>query len=149
MTASILRATPDEIWDLIFFEHLSMLSSVDQETMERTLRNSSHIWLGLDDNRALGLWGLIPPTLLSDRAYLWLYTTKYLDDHKFMFIRHSQRAVQEMLEQFPLIVGNTLASNIKAIRWLRWLGAEFVPSDNPVLYFEIKRLWHPQLVQSA
>lgn len=149
MTASILRATPDETWDLIFFEHLSMLPSVDQETMSRTFRNSSHIWIGCDGGRVLGLWGLIPPTLLSDRAYLWLYTTKHLDGHKFMFIRHSQQAVQEMLEEFPLIVGNTLRSNRQAIRWLRWLGAEFIPSDNPVLYFEIKRSWQPQLVQSA
>src|ERR1700761_4208411 len=111
MTATIFRATADETWNLIFFEHLSMLSSVDQETMNRTFRNSSHIWLGLDHDKVLGLWGLIPPTLLSDRAYLWLYTTKYLAGHEFLFIRHSQRAVQEMLEQFPLIVGNTLKEN--------------------------------------
>lgn len=149
MTATIHRATADETWDLIFTEHMAMLSSVDQETMYRTLRNSSHIWLGCDVEKVLGLWGLIPPTLLSDRAYLWLYTTEHLKGHEFMFIRHSQRAVQEMLESFPLIVGNTIPSNRRAIRWLKWLGAEFIPSDNPVLYFEIRKPWQPQLVQSA
>lgn len=149
MTARILRATPDETWDLIFAEHLSMLSSIDQDTMHRALKNSSYIWLGLDGDLVLGLWGLIPPTILSDRAYLWLYTTAHLKGHEFMFIRHSQRAVEEMLECFPLIVGNTLPTNHQAIRWLKWLGAEFIPSGNPALYFEIKKPWQPQLVQSA
>lgn len=149
MTASILKVTTDEAWDLIFFDHLSMLSTVDQETMNRALRNSSHIWLGLDEDKIVALWGLIPPTILSDCAYLWLFTTKHLTKHEFKFIRHSQRAVQEMLEKYPLIVGNTLRENRQAIRWLKWLGAEFIPSDNPVLYFEIKHSWQPQLVQSA
>jgi hypothetical protein len=149
MTAVILKVTPSEAWDLIFFDHLSMLSPIDQETMNRALHNSSHIWLGCDNHKVLAIWGLIPPTLLSDRAYLWLYTTENLTSHQFMFIRHSQRAVKEMLEQYPLIVGNTLLSNSRAIRWLKWLGAEFIPTDNPVLYFEIKKSWQPQLVQSA
>lgn len=149
MTASILRVTAEETWDLIFTEHMSMLSSVDQDTMHRALQNSSYIWLGSDGDKILGLWGLIPPTILSDRAYLWLFTTAHLRGHEFIFIRHSQRAVEEMLEQYPLIVGNTLPTNHQAIRWLKWLGAEFIPSDNPVLYFEIRKPWHPQLVQSA
>lgn len=150
MTATIMKLTGAEAYDLIYPEHLAILSEIDQETMKRTMTNSSHVWMGFDGMAALALWGLIPPTLLSDRAYLWLYTTKHLRGHEFVLVRHSQRAVAEMLTQFPLIVGNTMADNLQGIRWLKWLGAQFFDSPTPgVLYFEIKQSWHQQSAQSA
>lgn len=139
MTASIMKLTGAEAYDLIFPEHLATMSKVDQETMKRTMNNSSRVWMGFDGAQVLALWGLIPPTLLSDRAYLWLFTTPALVGHEFIFIRHSQRAVQAMLEEFSLIVGNTLCNNERAIRWLRWLGAEFQETEmSGVLHFEIR-----------
>lgn len=150
MTAHIRKLSAVETWDLIFNPYMARLSPVDQETMQRTMRNSSHIWVGDNEGVILATWGLIPPTLLSDRAYLWLFTTEHLATHQFMFIRHSQRVIQEALAEYPIICGNTLRDNCKAIRWLRWLGAEFTEIPNsPTLAFEIKTPWQPQLAQSA
>jgi hypothetical protein len=93
----------------------------------------------MDDDLVLGIWGLIPPTLLSDVAYLWLYTTPHLQSHMFMFIRHSQRAVAEIVEHYPLIVGHCLTNNPKAIRWLKWLGAEFNEPLGDIVSFSIRK----------
>lgn len=139
MTAAIIRVTGPEAYDLIYPEHLAKLSSSEQATMRSAMESSASVWLGYDDDRILACWGVQAPSLLADCAYLWLYTTEHLDSHVFMFIRHSQRAVAEMLTEFTALRGITLADNARAIRWLEWLGAEFSPvKHNGCLTFEIR-----------
>lgn len=136
--SSILRVTGDEAYDLIYQEHLSMLPENEQEAMQRHMRNSSRVWVSLAGDLISGCCGIIPPTLLSDRAYLWLYTTEHLAEHPFVFIRYSQRVVEEALREFPLIVGHTKIGATKSIRWLRWLGAVYGEPQGPMLPFEIR-----------
>lgn len=150
--AAIVRLNAVEATDLISTEHLPMLSPVDQETILRSIMNSSRTWAGLVDNKLVAMWGLIPPTLMSDTAYLWLVTTKHLRGHQFLFIRHSQRAVEAMLEDYEEIVGHTLIENRPAQQWLRWLGAKFGDPIHGVVYpFTIRRhhTWHQDSAQSA
>lgn len=138
MTAAISRLSGTAAYDLIYPRHLATLSELNQETMQRSMHNSSRVWVGSNDDAILCFWGLIPPTLLSDRAYLWLYTTEHLRAHQFMFIRHSQRMVEEMLQDFPIIVGHCAVGQDKSIRWLRWLGAIFGEPQGQLIPFEIK-----------
>lgn len=151
MTAQIIRTDGASAWDLIFPDYLSMLSSIDQETMQRIMMNSSRVWVGEDDGKIIAVWGLVPPTLLSDVAYLWLYTTPHLRNHVFTFIRHSQRAVEEMLHEFPRIVGHTRINNHRGIQWLRWLGAKYGDPQGDFLPFTIEasQCQQPASVQSA
>lgn len=138
MTAEVLKVSGDDAYDLIYPAHLSMLSEINQDTMRRTMHNSSWVWVGCEDGKIMGTWGLIAPTLLSDRAYLWLFTTEHMQGHTFAFVRYSQRAVEEMLKEYPLIVGHVLFDNTKARRWIKWLGAEFLPPQGQFLPFEIR-----------
>lgn len=151
MTAHIIQVDGAKAWDLIYPEFLSMMETIQQETMRRTLGNSSHIWAGMEDDKLLATWGVIPPTLLSDRAYLWMFHTSYLQNHVFIFVRHSQRVVQEALDLYPILVGHAVIGNTRAIRWLRWLGAEFgEPINNQLLPFEIRAgKWQRQQAQLA
>jgi hypothetical protein len=86
---------------------------------------SVSIWAGLINGELAAMWGLMPPTVLSNQAYLWLYTTEALEGHEFVLIRHSQLVVKEMLREYSSICGHAVVSNHKAIRWLKWLGAKF------------------------
>lgn len=126
-------------YDMMFDEHLATAAPVDQDTMHRAMRNSEHVWLCMQDTKIICVWGLIAPTLLSDRAYLWMYTTKHMHEHVFVFIRHSQRALEAALEHYPIIVGHTLIGNTKAVRWLKWLGAKFDEPQGQALPFSITR----------
>ena len=99
------------------------------ETMQECMKRSVEVRYGLIDGEVACVWGLIPPTILSDTAYLWLLTTDVVARKKFLFIRYSQIYVEHALRSFPIIVGDCMANNASAIRWLRWLGAEF---HNPV-----------------
>lgn len=150
MTANIIRCNGTEAYDLIYEDHLSILTPIEQETMQRAMMNSSHVWLGDDNGKIIAIYGLMPPTLMSDVAYLWLFTTKHFTSHTFIFIRHSQRVVREMLEQYPTIVGHGIVGHSKSLRWLRWLGAEFGEPVGKFLPFEIKaKQWQPDSAQSA
>src|SRR5262245_11793845 len=87
---------------------------------------SSHCWTGYVDNQPACCWGLIPPTLMSDQAYLWLIVKEELvKDNQFIFVRQSQRWIERMLEQYPLIVGHCQLKAAASIRWMKWLGAKF------------------------
>ena len=112
---------------------------VGQKTMEFCLTMSTMIWTGYINDKLACIWGVIPPTLLSNQAYLWLYTTDVIKEHSFLLVRHSQRVIDELLDQYPNIVGHALVGSDKSIRWLKWLGAKFGPPMGTGIPFRITR----------
>jgi len=115
-----------------------LLSLEERDLMADCLLQSSHIYVGLIDDRLVCIFGLITPTLLSERAYLWLYTTPEVEAHKFIFVRYSQRVLEQLLKQYPDIQGHVLSHREDSKQWLRWLGAEFMYSNGELTPFQIK-----------
>lgn len=111
----------------------------DEKTMEFCLLMSIIIWAGFIRGKLACIWGVIPPSLMSNQAYLWLNTTEVLKGHEFIFVRHSQRVFEELLEEYPSVVGHVIIGADKAYRWLRWLGAEFGPPQGMVVPYRINR----------
>ena len=107
--------------------------------LHRCVIASSVLWTGFVDEEPACMWGLVPPTLLSDSAYLWLLITDLVKDHQFAFVRHSQIEIEKMLEVYPLIVGHCDRRNPASVRWLKWLGAVFDTSQGPLMPFSIVR----------
>ena len=138
MTVSLLRAPGNEIFDSIYPSHLALLPIREQIILGRFMRDSIWAWVGKNDDEVLCYMGLIPPTLLSNQAYLWLRTTEAMQSHVFVFIRYSQVVIVEMLSEFPTIVGHCEASADKSIRWLKWLGAEFGAPEGRLVPFTIR-----------
>lgn len=121
------------------------ISVIDREALRRLIQSSPHVrmedsefrmldaclvistnvFVGLVDGQYACCWGLVPPTIMSDRAYLWLQTSSLLEEHKFLFVRHSQRWIEDALLLYEEIVGFCRPDNASAIRWIEWLGGEF------------------------
>ncbi len=135
---NIVQHNPQDAWDLLFPKHLSMLSEINQDTMARAIRNSTFVWIGDVDGEVFGYWGLIPPTLLSDRAYLWFMHTEHLPKYTFRFIRHSRRVAAELLNHFPILVGHGTVGAVHSLQWLRWCGAQFSEPQGQLIPFEIR-----------
>ena len=138
MTAVISKATGAALIGLLSPEIVGTLDDNAQMIMADALSQSTRVWVGMDNGKIAAFWGIMLPTLISDRAYLWLYTTPALDNHKFVFVRQSQVWIKETLKEFPLIVGHALAGEDKSIRWLKWLGAKFLHPEGRLIPFEIR-----------
>jgi hypothetical protein len=92
------------------------------------------------DDEVACVWGVVAPSLVSDQAYLWLYTNRPVDEHQFTFIRHSQRVIEDLLKTHSQIVGFCAIAASQSRRWLKWLGATFGDSvDGKYIPFQIRR----------
>jgi len=116
-----------------------VLDSDGEKTMDFCLLMSTVIWAGFIDDELACIWGVIPPTLMSSQAYLWLYTTDVIKGHEFILVRHSQMVIKQILEEYPSIVGHAIIGSSKSIRWLKWLGAKFGPPQGTGVPFRITR----------
>jgi hypothetical protein len=134
MTVHIYQLPAATAYDLLSRDHFTMLSDSEREIMQRSMANSAQVWIGEIEGKVVAVWGLMPPTILSDIAYLWLYATKDARLHMLTFIRQSRGIIKLMLDQFPTLVGHCKIENLRGQRWLRWLGAEFGDPINGLIY---------------
>ena len=137
MTAVLQRISKDELKELISPLTYGNLTNAQRRSLRRCIAGTQKVWAGYVDETLLCVWGLVPPALMSEQAYLWLHTTKAMQEHVFIFVRHSQMVIEDMLKEYPLIVGETEVGADKSIRWLKWLGAKFGEPNGKMVPFVI------------
>ncbi len=138
MPAEIEKLSRAELIKLISTTITPTLTEQQNKKLAQCLKATTTVWTGIYEKKLLGFWGVIPPTLLSDSAYLWFYWTDELANHKFVFTRHSQRVIEEVLKLYPRITGDCEATAEQSQRWLRWLGAKFGEAKDGFLPFVIE-----------
>ena len=138
MTTTISTVSRDQVSKLISQAEGGRLSVKELEVFQRWLLVSQRLFTGLVDGKLLCIWGLIPPTLISDRAYLWLHVTPQAKGHEFILVRRSQIELRKMLEEYPVITGHCAAGATDSMRWLKWLGAQFGDPAGRVVPFIIR-----------
>lgn len=138
MTVAIVQAPYNKLLQLISCDVVGTLSAEDYDILNSFLHHSTTVWVGMEDDKVCGFWGIVLPSLISDRAYLWLHVTPALAEHRFLFIRHSQMFIKNLLEEYPLIVGHCIRGERKSLRWLQWLGATFHHPEGKLVPFEIR-----------
>jgi hypothetical protein len=139
VTTTVAAVTRERISQLILAPDGSKLSKDEVDAIDRFVAASTSLYVGRVDEEILCVWGLIPPTLLSDQAYLWLQITPAAAEHQFILVRRGQIEMKKMLEVYPKIVGHCEAGAAQSIRWLGWLGAEFGPPEGDLVPFIIQR----------
>lgn len=138
MKVSVERASGEFNWVKDIRASVN-LTPYDEAMVTKCIAVSPYLWRGIIDGGLACVWGLIPPTLLSSQAYLWLFTTPLAEQHQFVLVRYSQLMVQEMLKHFDLLVGHGIIGNDRGNRWLRWLGAEFGEPKGKMIPFVIRK----------
>ncbi len=132
-----------QISQLISTSAAPMLDPSAAEVLEFCQAMSAECWSGFVGEKLICCWGLIPPTMLSSQAYLWMHSTPAVKEHQFLLVRHSQRIIEEALERYPTIIGQCNTTANDSIRWLKWLGAVFSPDDaGPYCSFMIRKKLH-------
>jgi hypothetical protein len=92
------------------------------------LTRSTAIWLGKADGVEACAIGVIPATIFSRKAYLWMISTKICEQHPLRFIRWSRKVIDEVLALYPDVIGLCSCNNLSGRQWLEWLGAKFDPT---------------------
>lgn len=128
-----------EIETILYATVYDKMTADEQGIMNQFVLATPDLWVGFIDGEVACVWGCVPPTLMSSHAYLWLYTTEAVKEHQFLFIRHSQVALGRLLEKYDSIIGTAVIGNEQAIRWLKWLGAEFLQPVGKKLPFVIRK----------
>lgn len=115
------------------------LAENERFEMDECIKKSMHLWVGMYQGVIGCVWGLMPATMLSDQAYLWLYTNQDMVlEHQFTFIRQSQMIIKGLLERYSVLYGTVERKYPRARLWIEWLGGKITP-DGDVLRFEIRR----------
>ena len=139
MKHQIKRLPPSEILDTIYKHGFQLNWGEPEDVLHRAIAACSSTWVGLADGAVACIWGVIPPTLLSNQCYLWLYTTEALKGNEFRFARHSQMVVADILKEYPEVIGHVKAGADRSIRWLKWLKAELGEPEGLFVPFTIRR----------
>ena len=139
MTTTIAPVSRDHIPELISSFDGPKLGEDERAALTDFIKASVSVFSGIVDDKVLCIWGLIPPTLLSDQAYLWLHTTPAAIEHQFILVRRAQIEMKKLLVEYPKLVGHCEIGAKQSIRWLKWLGAKFSKGDGVLVPFVILR----------
>jgi hypothetical protein len=145
MIVRVEEARPVHVYEILrnLREHDKAAFALVEDPTEALLdavRKSSRSYVGLVDGEAMCLWGMNARTILADAVYLWMVTSNTVEEHPFVFVRHSQRMARTILAEYGTIEGHVFISNPMSAKWLKWLGAQLV--DSPVdgmLEFRLRR----------
>lgn len=136
----IIRIVQDE--EVNILDVIKRSKHASQPKAERSLASyimtSNEVWVGYADDEVACVCGLISPSMLSDQAYLWLITTNLVDEHTFLFVRHSQLWIEQIRKRYSVITGDVFCDNDRAQRWLRWLGADLGYPIGKKIPFQIR-----------
>lgn len=138
MKHSIRRLSPIETFDTFCKQGFHIGQGSDNGVWQRFIALTSCSWIGIMDGEIACMWGIIPPTLLSNQCYLWLNTTEALRGNEFLFVRKSQRVIEDILGEYPEITGHVIRGQDQSIRWLGWLGADFGEPEELFIPFVIR-----------
>jgi len=94
---------------------------------------SSTILVGIFNSKPLCYIGLIPKTLTSDTAYVWMIVTELGERHPLLLALNAKRVRDRILAKYSCVWGHCFGS--KSIAWLTSFGAKFVSE----IEFEFRR----------
>lgn len=117
-----------------------------QQAVQLSLQHSREAWAGaIRGGQLLCIFGVAGGSLLSSRGTVWMIGHQRLDRLARPFLRDCGAQVQSMLSRYEHLSNWVDARNVRAIRWLEWLGFRIHPAVShgadglPFHYFEMSR----------
>lgn len=138
MSVTIVHNHKGDIDNLIRRSHVSEVPDARIKLIA-FMAASDEVWTGLWKGDIACMFGIISPSLLSDKAYIWMLWTDLVEKHKFVFVRHSQMWLEDLQDRYPIVYGHVECSRPRAKAWLQWLGAKFGSPDEGCIPFEIRK----------
>lgn len=94
-----------------------ILDFIRNEDVDRSI----DCWLLTFDDEPATVLGVVPETLLSDKAYVWSYSWPIVRQYRKTFLKVSKEFVAMLLGKYPFLYGISKHDTV----WLEHLGATF------------------------
>ena len=125
MITGIFQATPEQVKDVIDLKAMPWAEA------------SRPLCVGMWQGECLCIFGTIPTSLLSDSAYLWLWTAPRLATAplklRIVFAYNAKGVIAKLLGEYGCLICNCFSD--ESAYWLRRLGATQTRPD----LFEFRR----------
>lgn len=93
------------------------------EALLESMRVSTITRAALIDDEVAAIFGVSPVDALGGVASVWMLTGEIVDEIPYLFLRKSRSQVDELLQEWPILINFIDARYDRALRWVRWLGA--------------------------
>jgi len=119
-----------------------------QAALDASLDASSRSWSGFADGRLVVMFGVGAVPDAPRVGVPWLLGSDDVVRYQVQFLRRCRDYVSDMLREFEVLTNWVDARNAVSLRWLAWMGAEFLPAvpfgalGLPFHQFIIKRSGH-------
>lgn len=126
-----------EIWK---FDH-----NTPEQALMTGYRDSIECLTVEKDNEPIAMFGIVPDSILSYNATIWLLGTPKIISVQLAFAKYSKYFIHMMFDYYPVLSNYVDVMNRKTIRWLKWCGAKFSLArpygieQQPFQYFQFKR----------
>lgn len=112
------------------------------KVMTAGIKYAKHVTTGLDDDEPVVMWGVYRPCLLTSYGIPWMVGTHKLDekDVSVAFLKRCREPLVAFFKEFDILENYVDARNVRAIRWLRFMG--FTVEEEAEPYGELKLPFH-------
>lgn len=117
IAARVRPADAAEIW--------SLYRQTPQECLVESFRISRLAWTGLIDGIPVCMFGVVQTDKIGRSGRPWMIGTDLLSRYEVVFLRRCREQVETMQMCFDSLENVVDARNVRAIKWLRWLGFSF------------------------
>ena len=129
LSANLRDSDVREIWDSDnITPEEALLQGLDQSIFCCTILNGS----------PLAMFGIVPETVLGNKASIWMLATEGLSKINIKVIRDSKHFIKIMLAYFPYLHNYVSNDNKESIKWLKFCGAKI---KEPEVYGKEKKLF--------
>lgn len=118
------RLRPEEVAEVWASHHYT-----PRQALEASWENSTGKMTFLYKGEVVGMFGVVPESLLSDRALVWLLTTDLIYKMKIAFLRASKKFIPAIMSRYGHLHNFVDARNVQCLKWLAWAGALIYPPE--------------------
>ena len=95
---------------------------------EFSLAKSTFAEVCLCEADLLGIYGLVPLTVLGNTSQVWLMVSEAVDRYPRAFLRASRLALERLYRRSSALTNFVDLADPTVGRWLEWLGARYLPN---------------------
>lgn len=99
------------------------------EALKSSAARSAFTWTFMCNGKPCAVFGLVPDSLLSSKACIWLLGTDQINRCKLSYFKACRRMVARILQHYPVLYNYVDAEYKAAHKWLEALGAEFLSEE--------------------